>query len=143
MVCNDNSFKEFQKLLKTFGYDKIPKTPYECNWKVDSYDLCQGYLKRYRVSPDVLEIISKFIPIEKYYWTTITLFPTNYLGYEREDKLIPCYELSKEENRIFQKQIENMVQIVYENQRALGCDLEWNYMEIGSNILANMVFKNE
>ena len=143
MICNDNEFKKFQDLLKTFGYNNIPDEPYECSWKVDSYDFCQRYLKCYRISPDVLEIISKFIPIEKYYWTTITLFPTNYLGYEREDKLVHCYELTKEENEIFQKQVENMVQIVYKNQKALGCDLEWNYMEIGSNILANMVFKNE
>ena len=142
MVC-DNDFNVFQKLLKDFGYDKIPNEPFECSWKVDSYDFCQRYLKRYRISPDVLEIISKFIPIEKYYWTTITLFPTNYLGYEREDKLVPCYELTKEENEIFEKQIENMVQTVYENQRTLGYDLEGNYMEIGSNILANMIFKNK
>ena len=131
MVCNDNEFKKFQDLLKTFGYDNIPDEPYECSWKVDSYDFCQRYLKRYRIKPDVLEIISKFIPIEKYYWTTITLFPTNYLGYKREDKLVPCYELTKEENEIFQKEVE---QTPHSHSPAskgrVGGGLEWGIFYI-------------
>jgi hypothetical protein len=138
-MSNNTDFEKFIKLLKTFEYDEIPQEPYECSWKIDSYRFCQFYLKRFRISPDVLEIISKFISIEKYYWTTVIMFPDNYFGYERGNSLVKIQDLTSEEKDKFQKQMENMVKTVYENQKNLGYNLEGNYLDVCNNIFENMI----
>ena len=80
----DNSFERFQNLLKRLNYPVIPEKPEDC-WKINSYEFCQDYLKTRRVTPSVLENVSKFILIEKYYWTNVTMFPSLYLGYHRRN----------------------------------------------------------
>ena len=51
----DKEFEKFQSFLKDIGYKKNPKTPEECEWVCDSYELFQGHVKgKYLFAPDEL-----------------------------------------------------------------------------------------
>lgn len=119
----DNSFEIFQNLLKRLNYPVIPEKPEDC-WKINSYELCQDYLETRRVTPNVLENVSKFILIEKYYWTSVTMFPSRYLGYHNGEKMLDVSKLNKQDQKEFEEEIKDMVQIISQNQRNLGYETE-------------------
>ena len=145
MIVTDNrtEFQKFQDFLKEIEYERIPNDELDCKFKVDSYDLFQKHLKEYQLSPDVLELVSKFVKIEKYYWLSATMIPTSYFGYDAGEVLKDYNECNEKEKATFEKQIESMVQVVYENQRSLGYHLDEDYMEIGSQMISALHRKKE
>lgn len=132
-------FQKFQELLKDVGCDNIPQNEYECDYKVDSYDLFQMRIKgHFRLSPEEMTLLSKYIPIEKYYWSSAMMFPSSYLSFYDGNDFKDIYDLNEEEQTIFNEQITQMVKDVYLNQKALGYSLDSDYMEIGSRIVQNL-----
>ena len=130
----DNSFERFQNLLRAINYPDIPDKP-EKTWVVNSYDLCQNYLKERRITPAVLELVSKFVPIEKYYWSSVVSFPSLYLMYKDENGIKEFSYLNKEELEHFENRIKEMVETVYKNQKEACFALEDNYTDVVNNVV--------
>lgn len=131
-----SDFEIVQDVLKTIEYRSVPENEKECG-RYDSYDLFKRHIEgRYLLTPDELIALSKYTPIERYYWSNATMFPNSYLIYEDANGCNKCIsELNEEEQAIFEQQYTYMIQKVYENQKNLGFNLGDSYLEFGADLI--------
>lgn len=139
IVKNENKdFEKFQEILEAVDYPKIPKNPLECE-NIDSYSLFQVYIKgSTKLEPEELSVLSKYVPVEKYYWTSVSMFPGQYLAYNNGKECKELYDLNEQEKADFESQVREMVDQVYKNQKKMGISLESKFLDIGGNLIAKL-----
>ena len=132
IVKNENKdFEKFQEILEAVDYPKIPKNPSECE-NIDSYSLFQVYIKgSIKLEPGELSVLSKYVPVEKYYWTSVSMFPGQYLTYNNGKECKELYDLNEQEKADFESQVREMVNQVYKHQEEMGVSLESKFLDIG------------
>lgn len=136
---NENKdFEKFQEILEAVDYPRIPKNPSECG-SINSYSLFQVYIKgSTKLEPEELSILSKYVPVEKYYWTSVSMFPGQYLVYNNGKECKELYDLNEQEKADFESQVREMVNQVYKNQEEMGISLGSNFLDIGGNLIAKL-----
>jgi len=143
-INKKTDFYKFQELLKESGLkdENIPLSEYECEYKFDSYDFFQrikGYVK---YTPEEMTLLSKYVPIEKYFWSSAVMFPTIYFSFYDGSDFKDIEELNEVELTTFNKQFVKMIDDVYINQKKLGHSLDEHYKDICSNLLDRSIKNN-
>lgn len=115
LKITDDDFEDFKQVCEDIEYPNIPQSKNDLCF-IDSYSFCQSYLKNYYMDKESLEIISRVIPMEKYYVMSLSQFPSLYMEPHIDKEIKDMTPLEKIEFDIY---AQETMQNIYRNQEEI------------------------